>query len=859
MSLAEFILDNEEWKLYGYHADQWRPANKMLGAGYEMGPYNAHVPGSVQADLLDADVIPNPYWEDQSKLSEWVWGRHWEYSCLFIPPDTLRGRRVILSINAVDPSATVIFNGRHIGDIDGYGTGFDADVTEYLISNKTNRLQIFIGSPHAIQNQYGSTEQSHEVCPRFGAKWDFGTRYINVGIPGSIKLYGVGKFHFTDVAVRSTINLHTDMAAVSVAATLQCSSGNYDIQSSIYDGEIQIITERSKHSGTRGVAHLSIDHQLRHPQLWWPAGYGEQKMYRLVTEVFSNDGALADRQETLFGIRDIRYVRNENSHNAIMPYTLIVNGIYIFIKGVIIVPFDHLSGIDNHGKIRHYLQLLIEANVNVVRIWGCGGIACQDLYDLCDILGIMVWQDLPLIGSGKNCVSASDARSLSMWESHGPELIRSRRNHPSLIAWCGGDNLQNRDGLPATNRDPLLKLLQKIITEYDTDRIFFPTTPFGLIGFPSVENAEELADQQHDIHGPLTYLGQENEYSLLNGINPLFVGAAGCPGAANHDLMRTVSRENKIWPPSQENLSWRNRGGRWLDFPVVNEMFGNIVRMDDYIHSSQLLQSEAVRYIIESNRRRKWHCSGVMLWHFNEPWPNFISPALIDYFGNPQPAYTMMVKSFSKAIISAKFARIGWKAGEIFFAELHLSNSKEESQPLEVNWQLITLENKILSHGHINTLSHPNASIRAGSVEWVIPKGFQELFLLRLNLFHRGHELHMNDYLFTTHSSPILSPLVSLPDTELKVECIKDDGVIHIKLQNTGKIAAMGIRIFRPDGHWLIGEDNWIYVIMPGEMRNIKLKPKEVSGYYMHLEKRKEQMNVIAVEGWNITPQIINY
>ena len=345
----------------------------------------------------------------------------------------------------------------------------------------------------------------------------------------------------------------------------------------------------------------------------------------------------------------------------------------------------------------------------------------------------------------------------------------------------------------------------------------------------------------------------------MNGVNPLFVGSAGCPGAANHDVMRLVTRENKLWPPSNENLFWRNRGGRWIDIQMVNELFGTITRMDDYIHASQLLQVESVRYIIEANRRRKWHCSGIMLWHLNEPWPNFISPALIDYFGNPRPAYNILAKSYCKEIVSAKFARIGWKPGDTFFAELHLINSKEESQPLEIHWELITLENQMLNNGNINTLSHPNASIRVGAIEWVIPKGIQELFLLRLSLYRRGNQIHSNDYLFSSCNAPILAPLVTLPDTDIRVECIKIDEILNVKLQNTGKIAAIGIRIFRPDGHWLYGADSWIYALMPGEMKTVKLTPQKARGYYMHLEKRKEEINVIAVEGWNITQQIINY
>ena len=344
-------------------------------------------------NLLAAGVIPNPYWETQSILSEWVANRHWEYRRNFSPPEEMRGKHITLVLEGIDPGGLVVLNGRRLAEENGQFSRLEVDVSEWISFTQPNVLQVFVREAPAHQNQYGATDRETIPHTRFTYQWDFGTRYPMVGIWKSVRLLAMGKQRMLDVWVRPRLNLQDNAAAIPVIVTLMSGGEPYELLTSLYlNGEL-LGTERTRHGGATSLQEITHEHLLSDPKLWWPNGYGEPTLYRMVTEVISADGTVSDRREVVFGIREIHYLRNEGAPANAFPYTLVINGTHVFLKGWDFVPVDHLYGKPNFAKKRRLLEMMHDAGGNIVRVWGGGIIETWQFYSYCNELGLLVWQD----------------------------------------------------------------------------------------------------------------------------------------------------------------------------------------------------------------------------------------------------------------------------------------------------------------------------------------------------------------------------------------------------------------------------------------------------------------------------------
>ncbi|MHB9026724.1 MAG: glycoside hydrolase family 2 protein [Armatimonadota bacterium] len=852
MALFEYALDGGGWEVHGYYPGAWSPGD-VRRTNKELGPYPAVVPGAVQADLLAAGAIANPYWEEQSRLSEWVAARQWEFSREFLVPEAMFGKRIFLAFDGLEPGGVILLNGEQIAEHAGQFAPLELEVTRQVNLETTNLLQVVLSPAPPRENQHGSAEGVLTPQTRFTAKWDFGACYPPVGIWQSVRLFSTGPDRLADVWVRPQLNLLENKATVAVVIKLLTENERAcEVRTSVYLGEELYSTDHRPVARSRTAQEITHEHFLANPQLWWPNGYGKQHCYRLVTEIFDAGGELSDRRETRFGLRDLRFARNDGAPLGALPYMLLVNGASIFLKGWSMVPLDHLYGRANDGKADRLLRMAHDAGANTIRVWG-GGIPGSDaFYARCDELGLLVWQDFLQTGSGAGSTPPAEVRYLAGWEILAPEIIRRRRNHPCLAVWCGGSELRGRDGKPATTREPALALLQRLVREHDPERHFLPSTPSGPQFTVPLEQPALTAREQHDIHLPPRYLGSERHYAYHNGLNPLLVGAGGCAGAANYSAMHLVAREERLWPPTNANTLWVHRGQRWVDFFMLDGLFGLLTDLQGYIQASQLMQAEGLRYLVEANRRRKWHCSGVLLWQLNEPWPNLVCTNVVDYFGQPKPAYYLAANAFRAEAITARYERLNWRPGERFTAELYVHNSLERARPLEADWSLYDLNGNSLAGWCKETFSHPSSVARVGQAEWIIPRDYTQPFLLRLQLHANGKPLHRNDYLFSSALPPIFAHLRHLPPAELELQAEETEGILTVTVTNTGRQVALGVTIFRPDGHWLYGIDNYRH-LLPGETWTAHYARAPREGFYMGLDGRPERREV-AVSAWNTLP-----
>jgi beta-mannosidase len=472
-----------------------------------------------------------------------------------------------------------------------------------------------------------------------------------------------------------------------------------------------------------GVGRVELDGELllevEQPERWWPNGSGEQKLYR------AGDWDV--------GFRTIELAPNEDAPGGALPYTLVVNGERTFIRGWNWVPIDVDYGVPHPEKLERLLRLAVRANVNVLRVWGGGVIESDEFYSWCDRLGILVWQEFSQSSSGLESTPSDDPGFVQALAEDARHIVPSRAHHPSLFAWCGGNELAWPDGEPVDERSPAIRALGDVVRELDPDRVWLATSPTGPKG-------------TWDMHGPWEHQGLRAHNEHYDSRTNLIHSEFGVEGMANDLSM--IAPEHR-WPADKSNPVYEHLGAWWNNALLVQEAFGGRIEdVETMRRASQWLQYEGLRYAVEATIRRAWRASGVLPWQFNESFPNAWCTSAVDWWANPKPAYFGVARAYGGAP-SAQFATCAWGGlGEV---------RARVGAPA----RLIDLDGRVVAEGDDEIVAPLDAFAN-------------DIFLL---------DLVTNRYVMTRTEN--LAPLLDLPPATLSL-----DGSL---LRNTGAVAALGV------------------------------------------------------------------
>jgi beta-mannosidase len=328
-----------------------------------------------------------------------------------------------------------------------------------------------------------------------------------------------------------------------------------------------------------GVGRVELGGELvlevEEPELWWPNGSGEPRLYRA-------------------GDFEVGFRRIELDDD----YRLVVNGAQVPIRGWNWVPLDVLSGVPRPEKLARLLELAARANVNLLRVWGGGVIESEEFYAHCDRLGLLVWQDFAQSSSGLESVPSDDPDFVATLAADSREIVPRRAHHPSLAIWCGGNELDADDSHPA------LAALRDVVRDVDPERVWLPTSPVG----------------EKDVHGPWEHQGLRDHYVHYDSRTSLLHSEFGVEGMTNqHALEQLIAPEHR-WPADRSNPVYEHLGAWWNNAAFVQEAFGGRIEdVDTMRRASQWLQYDGLRYAVEATIRRG---AGVIPWQFNESFPN---------------------------------------------------------------------------------------------------------------------------------------------------------------------------------------------------------------------------------------------
>jgi beta-mannosidase len=399
-----------------------------------------------------------------------------------------------------------------------------------------------------------------------------------------------------------------------------------------------------------------------------------------------------------------------------------VNNRRIFAKGSNWVHPEVFMGTVTPERYREQIVLAKNANFNILRIWGGGIVNKESFFDSCDELGILVWQEFPLACNEYT----DDAKYLKVLEQEARSIIHRVKKHACLALWSGGNELFN-SWSRMTDQSLALRLLNSLCYQLDVKTPFIYTSPVYGIGHGHYVFYDASIDEEVFQWMPKSRNTAYTEY--------------GVPGVSNLDVLKSFIPENELFPPKR-NTAWELHHGfnvwgadRWLELPVLNKYFGEILSLEELVKYSQWLQCEGLKSIYEESRRQKPFCSMAINWCYQEPWPAVANNSLINWPNEIKPAYYHVANACRPILASIRIPKFEWKEGEDFISDLFLLNDTYEklsNEKVKVFLVYDGIEKELTSWDCPGADGYKN--IQGPSVQTKIPPMKTNLFSIQLRV-----------------------------------------------------------------------------------------------------------------------------
>jgi beta-mannosidase len=685
----------------------------------------ASVPGAVQLDWARAQGW-EPYWvADHWKEYGWMEDVFWTYHCVLALSEKKADQRLFLVLQGIDYRFRILLNGKLLLEQEGMFTPVELDLTETAKSGDLLAVTVFPAPKSKLQP--ADRSQSDQSCkPAVSYGWDFHPRLIPLGIWDEAYLEWREPLALHSPETRYTLADDFSQADLSLRVEVSSTAGG-EVCWQILDESGKTVLEKRK---TLEGTSATLEGTLEQPELWWCHDQGRPVLYRNRVELRDSRGHLVDVREERLGFRRIRLVMHEGAWDwpelfpksrSMPPVTIEINGRVIFAKGANWVSPEIFPGLLNREGCEAQLKLARDAHMNLLRMWGGAVVQKDSFFEVCDELGILVWQEFPLA-----CNNYRDTKEyLKVLDQESRSMIKRLRHHPSLAMWCGGNELFNAwSGM--TDQSLALRLLNRNCFDLDPDKPFLMTSPVDGVG-----------------HGHYVFRDPESGQEAWN----VFQSAAstaycefGCPGPASREVLESIIPVSDLFPP-REGTSWEchHAFGVWMKsshlYPEVTEhYFGPTESLDQLIERGQLLQAEGYKGLFEEARRQKPRASMALCWCLNEPWPSAANNSLISWPCRPKPALAAVGQACRPVLASARIRQFQWQEGDCFDPELWiLSDSPRvwEGDDIQVRIECGT-ETFPLMTWPVTALG-PNINFRGPKVQFVIPDFPAERFELVLH------------------------------------------------------------------------------------------------------------------------------
>lgn len=733
--------------------------------------FGAKVPGTVMGTCYELGFIPDPYYRENELKVLPLFNHDFTYEKRFTVTEELRSHEeVFLLFHGIDTLAEVYLNDTLLGSTENMHRAYRFLVSEYLAEGE-NCLRVKLHSPVRYIKQEnekvftGGVLEGMEGYPHlrkshcmFG--WDWGPRLPDMGIFRPVELVAVDtaeleqvyiiQEHGTqktgsilpeaggtaagesrtgkpippreaeDVQATEDAQEAEDAQATEDAQTAEDAQAAFvrlrlhtairltekaEERKSSEGAETVITAEAVSPEGKRYEMAADGSILIPDPKLWWPNGYGAQPLYTVRVWLKDMQGRVLDVWEKKIGLRTMTMdTRADEWGNK---FAHCVNGLDIFAMGADYIPEDCFLARCDKERTRKLLSDCAAANYNCIRVWGGGYYPDDAFYDICDELGLVVWQDFMFACSSYELDDAFDQNIREELRQN----IRRIRHHACLGLWCGNNEMETQtlDGCwkpSAKQKSDYTKIFEYIIPnlvkEEDPQTFYWPSSPSSGGSFDNPWDENRGDAHYWDVwHGSKPFTAYRSyRFRYLSEF-----------GFQSFPCLKTVEsftqpKDRNIFSRVME-MHQRNRAanGKILDYLSQTYLYPK--DFDSLLYASQLLQAEAIRYGVEHFRRFRGRCMGAVVWQLNDVWP-VASWASIDYYGRWKALHYAERRMFAPLLVSCE------ETGELTerpyciqertapmekAIRLHVANETRQEQSGTVLWELRDAQARILEKG----------------------------------------------------------------------------------------------------------------------------------------------------------------
>ncbi len=660
---------SKNWKLHE-EPMKWNKDFLSVVMNQKEGWYSCDLPADVRMPLLEEGVIKEPLKAKHSFESEWIENRSWWFVKEFSGKDIQMDVDIIeLVMEGLDTRSDIFINGHYIGTHRSVHYPFVFDVKDFLLPgantiavrvtsgleeiSETDVADIdYVVSMEVYNGRDGRGDKRRAFVrrPQYTCGWDWGPKVTTIGITGNVFLRGYNNIAIRDVAVETKeIHYGADKKDALLKVSVNVEDLNL-IASKVCDLNVGFEKD-GKEAGfakvekcllTSGSNYIETEVIIKDAQLWWPNGAGAQPLYTVKISAVCDEGGKAEEwPQFQYGIRTIELDTTPLKGDD-RKFELIVNGVRIFCKGGDWIPNDFIYARVPDKKYEVLLNEAVEANFNMIRIWGGGLYERELFYELCDQKGILIWQDFMFA-----CATHPDHqewfKTLMRYEMD--YQTKRLRNHSCIALFCGTNEVHwiynpidnpGKFDFDFTHNEPhglyTANTLAKEIIRLNCPTIpYWNSSPYGGKTTPNEDTVGDIHWWRNAFMSP--DMQERIEAKDYDKIQAKFVSEYGYVGPC---CLESTKEYMDGLPLDRKGDVWYHHSNVFEKGTVETAIAKNYVdnpedlSMEDYILYGGMVHSLMYGYSLEA-LRFKQQCYGGIFWMYNDAWGE-VGWTIIDYY-----------------------------------------------------------------------------------------------------------------------------------------------------------------------------------------------------------------------------------